>query len=150
MVTSSRPLLFLIILFIKRDWVWKIIIKLTFLQLFNNRLSKYLSFKKSYCVQWLFWIIQDEVSNFYNWIVCYHELFLKSIKDQTKISIDLYLQNYNHEKCISHEYTNSIYLWALWTLNYVDFILLSSIDTFLVYNWSLSNLKNLNFKFVKR
>ena len=150
MVTSSRPLLFLIILFIKRDWVWKIIIKLTFLQLFNNRLSKYLSFKKSYCVQWLFWIIQDEVSNFYNWIVCHHELFLKSIKDQTKISIDLYLRNYNHEKCISHEYTNSIYLWALWTLNYVDFILLSSIDTFLVYNWSLSNLKNLNFKFVKR
>ena len=38
--------------------------------------------------------------------------FLPEIKsiNQTKISIDLYLQNYNHEKCISHEYTNSIYL----------------------------------------
>ena len=51
--TSSRPLLFYIILSIKMDLVRKKI-KLTMLRLFDNPLSKYLIFKRISRVQWLF------------------------------------------------------------------------------------------------
>ena len=50
MVTSSRPLLLLITLSTKRD---RVQIKLTFLRLFGNFLSKYLVFKSTSCMQWL-------------------------------------------------------------------------------------------------
>ena len=54
LLASSRPLLFLITLSIKKDWVRKKKIKLTFLKLFDNPLSKYLTFKRISCLQRLF------------------------------------------------------------------------------------------------
>ena len=41
----------------KRDWAQNKKMKLTFLRLFDNPLSKILIFKKISCMQWLFWII---------------------------------------------------------------------------------------------
>ena len=49
LVASFKPLLFLMILFIKRDWVQKTKIKLNFLRLFDNPLPKYPIFKKISC-----------------------------------------------------------------------------------------------------
>ena len=51
-------------------------------------------------------MIHNEGLNFHNWVLCYHEPFHDNVKNQRKISIDLYLQNYNHVKCIAHEYAN--------------------------------------------
>ena len=85
-------------------------------------------------------VIHNKILNFHNWILCYHEPFHNNAKYQRKISIDLNLRKYNHVKCISGEYANN-YLWTLWTLNYVDSVLLFSID--------LSSLKNLVLKFLK-
>ena len=42
---------------IKRDWVRKKKINLTFLRLFDNPFSKYLIFRIIYCMQCLFWVI---------------------------------------------------------------------------------------------
>ena len=58
-------------------------------------------------------MIYDEVFNFPDWILCYHELFHNNVKNQRKISIDLNFQNYNHEKYISCEYASNNYSWTL-------------------------------------
>ena len=77
-------------------------------------------------------MINDEVLNFHDWILCCHEPFHDNVKNLRKISTDLYLRNYNNVKCISREYANNYYLRRLSSLNYVDFVLLSSIDAFRV------------------
>ena len=57
LVTSFRLLFSFIIMSIKRGWVRKKKINLTFLRLFNNPLSKYLIFRIISCMKCLFWVI---------------------------------------------------------------------------------------------
>ena len=54
---NDRLLFSFIIMSIKRDWVRKKKINLTFLRLFDNPLSKYLIFRIISCMQCLFWVI---------------------------------------------------------------------------------------------
>ena len=91
-------------------------------------------------------MIHDEVLNFYNWILCDHELFHDKVKTLSNISVDLYLWYLNQMKIISPEYANDHYLWTLWTLNYVHFFLSFPHIFCVVYNRALCNLKKLCFQ----
>ena len=57
----------------------------------------------------MWFVIRNEVLNFPDWILCYHELFHDKVKTHSNISLDLYLWNLNHMKFISHEYGNGHY-----------------------------------------
>ena len=91
----------------------------------------------------LWFVIHKEVLNFHDWILCYHQPFHDNIKKTEKYQL-IYI----------YIFEITIYVKPMWntlsyeTLNYVAFVLLSSIYTFrVVYNWALSNLKSLDLKF---
>ena len=72
-------------------------------------------------------VINNKVLNFHSFII-YHEC--KNSKKKINWCISSKLQSC---ECTSHGYASNNFLWTLWTLNYVDFILLSSIIDVYIY-----------------
>ena len=96
-------------------------IKLTFLRLFDNPLSKYLIFKRISCMQWLFWVItkikQGSGTSFWctfsAW--CFHKkCSLLNTLSLDKVSM-LYLFSFSRyqAKCVI-----SSYLSSRWGVNF--------------------------------
>ena len=60
--------------------------------------------------------------------------FSQQYEKSNKISIDIYVFEIQViAKFVSHEYSYVHYLWILSTLNFVDFVLISSIDSYSLF-----------------
>ena len=79
---------------------------------------------------WVLAVFHDKVLNFHDWVLCYREPYHDNLKNQRKYqSIFISLK---FKSLSTYQQNNVHYLWILWTLNFVDFVLISCIDTFLV------------------
>ena len=72
-------------------------------------------------------VIHNKALNFHDWILCYHDLFHDKIKKSIEISKDLWCLN------------NMKVILTLWTLNYVDCLPFSCIDSFHVLHNQVSD-----------
>ena len=74
-------------------------------------------------------MIHDEVLNFHDWIFCYRKHFTKNLKKD---------KNYWDYQWMDLWYLNNMKVISiLWTLNYVDCVPFSCIDSFhIVHNWA--------------
>ena len=72
----------------------------------------------------LWFVIHSLVFNFHDWILCYHEPFHGKIKKLKSLELSMDLWNFK-------------VILTLWTLNYVDCVPFSCIDSFhIVHNWA--------------
>ena len=85
-------------------------------------------------------VIHDEVWNFYDWIFCYHEPFHEKIKREKSLELPMNLWHLNSMKVIP----------TLWTQNYFNCVPFSCIYSFpIVHNRTNQFLKILFSNFQK-
>ena len=80
----------------------------------------------------------NEILNFHDWILCYHEPFHNKVKNEEKILMDwsMDLWHLNNVNFFSHKYANDHFLWTLWTLAifWLCFFFLYWFFLYIVYN----------------
>ena len=74
--------------------------------------------------------IHNKVLNFHNWTLCYHKPFHDKIKKYKSMGLSMGLWHSNNMKSILRKFAKYHCFWTLWTLNYVDCISFSCIDSF--------------------
>ena len=99
--------------------------KLSFLRLFDNPLSKYLTFKIVSCIQWLFWVIYQIIKRSRTSFFCtfsawffYKNVFLSDTPSMNKVSVS-YLFSFSRcqIKCVIEFLFRQ--LMASWTLRFI-------------------------------